>query len=147
MKPKICVFFSFLKAARSFDYDVPSYFVESRGGADCSKEKSIPIAFIRKCVGYEGGRGIAFLTLCMFGIQCACVLGWTVGCTCAMFHVLLSRVCVYFRMVKISMMLYICYCRGAISLTVCAASIFFNCTRFYLLPSTSSIILLLCGVS
>ena len=40
------------------------------------------------------GRGVTILTLCLFGILCACVHGLAVVCIFAMFHVLCSRACV-----------------------------------------------------
>ena len=67
--------------------------------------------------------GVIIFTLCIFGVQCACVHGLEVVCICTMFHVLCSRVCVGRGIGTISKMLYICYHQGSIVLTVYAASI------------------------
>ena len=80
----------------------------------------------------EGRRGVAILTLCLFGVQCAYVHGLVVISTCAVFHVLFSRVCVVRMGVTIAKMLYICYHQGSIALAVCAACFYFHFTRFSL---------------
>ena len=140
----LCLCTVFLKYVRSFVLYVSSSFAESSGGHEGYGGKSILLEYICRRVNVLVVRlilqnwrqeGRCIFDLVYFGIQCVYVHGFTVVCTCAMFHVICNRVCAGLVRGTIAKMLCICYHQGFIVLAVWSDYFFFHRTWFSLILS------------